>query len=170
MATASNFLTLVNGVKTLVSSISAFTGTANEVVSTNGSGFIDATLLPPGVGVKTVQAVANGAIGAGDYVNIYDDTGTLTVQLADESTGIPANGFALAAILDTATGTINITGINDQLSGLTAGVVYWLDAAGAVTASPAFTEDGATQCLGPALSATELCAPDPCGYCIIDLA
>ncbi len=46
MATANTFLTLVSGVKTLVTAISSFTGSANEVISTNGDGFVDPTLLP----------------------------------------------------------------------------------------------------------------------------
>ena len=46
MATGNNFLTLINGVKTLVASISSFTGNANEIVSTNSSGVIEPDLLP----------------------------------------------------------------------------------------------------------------------------
>ena len=46
MATDSKFLTLVNGICTQVSSISAFTGTANEIISTDSNGLISADLLP----------------------------------------------------------------------------------------------------------------------------
>ena len=170
MATANTFLTLVNGVKTLVSSISTFTGTANEIVSTNGSGVIDATLLPPGVAPKSVTVTASGALAAGDFVNIFDNLGTLTAQLADESTGLNANGFVTAAIPDTTTGTAFVAGVNNQVSGLTPGDSYWLSTAGGVTTTPPTTEDGVQQPLGIALSATELCLADPTNFCAIDLA
>ena len=169
MASATNFLTLVNGVKTLVASISAFTGNANEVVSTNGSGFIDPSLLPAGIGAKTATVTASGALAAGDFVNVFDNAGTLTAQLADESTALPANAFVLTAIPDTTTGLAYFSGINNGLSGLTAGLTYYLSTAGGVTTTVPSTEDGIIQCLGTAVSATELCAPDGCAYCVIDL-
>ena len=170
MASSNVFLTLVSGVKTLVSSISAFTGNANEIISTDGSGLIDASLLPPGSTPKTVTVTANGNLTAGDFVNIYDDTGTLTAQPADEASAFPANGFVLAAIGDTSSGTAYMAGVNTGLAGLTAGVTYYLSTAGGVTATPPTSEDGIQQRLGEAMSATELCLPDPTNFVVIDLA
>ena len=62
MATDSTFLTLVNGVKTLVTSISAFTGTANEIISTDSNGLISADLLPNDVDTWS-WAVSRNATG-----------------------------------------------------------------------------------------------------------
>lgn len=169
MATSNVFLTLVSGVKTLVSSISSFTGSANEIVSTNGSGFIDPSLLPPGVGAKTYTMTADGNLTAGMFVNIFDDSSVLSARPADESLGFPANGFVLDPILDNATGTVYASGVNTALAGLTPGQTYWLDVSGGVATSPSLTEQGFTQEIGVALSATELCLANPGVGCVIDL-
>lgn len=77
MATGNNFLTLINGVKTLVASISAFTGNPNEIVSTNASGVIEPDLLP--VDIDTFSwAVSRNATG-------------VTNQFLRRQNGVPTN-------------------------------------------------------------------------------
>ena len=46
MAGARDFLTKISGITTLVRSISAFTGNANEVISTDSGGLVSEDLLP----------------------------------------------------------------------------------------------------------------------------
>lgn len=57
-------------------------------------------------------------IAAGDFVNIYDDAGDPRVQLADATDPTkPANGYAPAAIADTASGQVlPLAGMNSGVS------------------------------------------------------
>lgn len=135
---------------------SAGAGDAGKIVSLNSSGFIDSTMLN-GVGVDTVTATASEAISAGDLVNIYNVSGTLTVRKADAtaaSRGKPCNGYAPAAISNSATGTVNLSGIATGYSSLTPGAEQFLGTAGARTETPNATSGQTCQSVGYALSAT----------------
>lgn len=159
---ALKFLTKVSGLDTLVSALTSSSGVsdANKVIATNSAGEIDATFLPAGVelSVKTLPTSEN--LAAGDFVNIYNATGTSTARLADGSDDKPAHGFVLAGTTSPANATVYIgKGKNNQLTGLTPGVRYFLSATnpGEPTATaPAETSGNITQILGFAVSATEL--------------
>lgn len=170
MAT-NRFLTLVNGVKTLVSAISSFTGNANEIVATDGSGFIDASLLPPGVGGCSFEnGTADGNLTAGMLVDVYDNLGTLTVRPADNTNGEAADGFVTTAYTSGATNVMVFTSGDVTGAGLTAGEDYWLSTAGTfVLGPPAEPENGISQKVGVAKTATELCflPSDPCAIDLI---
>ena len=171
MASGNTFLSLTAaGVKQLLSAISAFTGNANEIVATDGSGFIDPSLLPPGIAAKTVSATAVGTVTAGAFVEFFDNAGTPSVRLADDSLGIPANGFVLTAIPDTTVGTVFLSGSNTAVTGLTAGEKYFLAAAGGVDQAPNVTTNGdVVQLIGTAVSATEICFARSDDWCLINI-
>ena len=127
---------------------------ANKLVETDSSGKIDVSVLPTGVGPDVKLIVASEAIGAGKYVNIWDDAGTAKVRLADASNGRDAHGFVKDAVLIAGTATVYFESENDDLTGLTIGSRQYLDTAGGVTETPRAT--GLHQFLGIAISATSI--------------
>lgn len=153
-------LQLVNGKITQVEAtvVSAGAGDAGEVVALDSSGKIDVSVLPVGVGPNVKVILASENIGAGKYVNIFDNTGTPNVRLADNSNSREAHGFLLDAVVAAANATVYFEGTNNDLSGLTAGARQFLATAGGVTATPPTFAGGATisQLVGSAISATEI--------------
>lgn len=146
------FITLENGKRVLRTAAATSAGTAdgNKIVQTDASGKIDPTFLPD---LDTASKVAGEALSAGDFVHI-DGTGQLVK--ADATNGRPAHGFIKEAIANGATGVVNYEGTNAALSSLTPGARYYLDAAGAVTATPKTASGEIHQFLGTACTASEL--------------
>ena len=118
----------------------------------------DSSVLPTGVGAETKIAPASEALNAGDWVNFWLDGATLKVRKADATTqGKEADGFVLAAVESSANATVYVAGINNQLSGLTAGSLYYLSTtAGNETATAPSASGNVNQALGRAISATEI--------------
>ena len=154
-----SFLTiLATGAKKVLYAIqvSAGVSSAGQIPALNANGTLDQSFMPGGVGPESVIGVANGAISAGSYVNYYSNGGTLTLRLADNTTGLEAMAYAPNAIANAASGTVYSTGVNTALSGLTVGAQYWLGAAGAPTAVVPSTIGYLLQELGVASSTTAL--------------
>jgi hypothetical protein len=131
---------------------------AGKVVALDAQGKIDNSMMPTGIGADTVAIVASENLSAGDFVNIYDDSGTPTCRKADATaTGKEAVGFVLDAVTSGAMATVYFEGSNNQLSGLVAGVQY-LDAttAGAATGTPPSGSGNVVQRIGFAVSATAI--------------
>jgi len=151
---------LVNGKLTQVEAtvVSAGAGDAGEVVALGSDGRLDTSVMPVGIGPDTKVLVASENIGAGKYVNIWDDAGTAKARLADNSNSRDAHGFLKDAVLSGANALVYFEGANDDLSALTPGSRYYLATAGGVTATPPTFAGGATisQFLGVAISATEV--------------
>ena len=85
----------------------------------NGSGQIDVSVLPTGIGPDVQIVTASEALSAGAFVNIYSGG----VRNADGTqTGKDANGFVLAAVAANAQATVYLSGsINTAVSGMTPG-------------------------------------------------
>jgi hypothetical protein len=152
-------LQLINGKITQVEAtvVSAGAGDAGEVVALDSSGKIDVSVLPVGVGPNVKVLVASEAIGAGKYVNVWNDGGTPSIRLADNSNGRDAHGFVKDAVASAASGTVYFEGTNDDLTGLVAGARQYLGTAGGVTATPpVFPGATISQLVGYAISATEI--------------
>lgn len=151
---------LVAGKLTQVEATVVSTGAADagEIVALDSSGKIDVSVLPTGVGPNVKLVLASEAIGAGKYVNIYDNGGTPNVRLADNSNGREAHGFVKDAVVSAANATVYFEGTNDDLSSLTPGARQYLGTAGGVTATPPTFAGGATihQLVGSAISITEI--------------
>ena len=151
---------LVNGKLTQVEAtvVSAGAGDAGEIVALDSSGKIDVSVLPTGVGPNVKVVLASENIGAGKYVNIYDNTGTPNVRLADNSNSREAHGFLLDAVTSGNNATVYFEGTNNDLSGLTPGSRQFLATAGGVTATPPTFAGGAqiSQLVGTSISATEI--------------
>lgn len=144
-------------VEGLVSSAGA--GDAGKLPALDSNGKLNNSVMPTGIGAETKALTASEALAAGDFVNIWDDSGTLKVRKADASTtGKRADGFVLAVFAQDATATVYTEGINDQLSGLTGGPMMFLSAStpGDATGTAPSGSGNVVQQLGTRLSATEI--------------
>lgn len=156
---AKKFLRLVSGVLTEVFGVQTSAGAENagDIVSLDDTGRIDTSMMPVGIGADTLSITAYEALTAGDYVNIFSDSGTVKVRKAvANAAGKEANGFVLSAVSSGATATVYCEGTNTALTGLTAGTQYFLSdaTAGAVTATAPTA--GIIQKIGRAASATSI--------------
>lgn len=156
---AQGFLALVaNKWKEILASV---TGTANAIPAGDTTGRLDISWMPVGVGQEVTTAIASEALTAGNFVNLYNNAGTLNVRKADATTNAkPAHGFVLANVSSSGTATIfRISNTNTALAGLTIGGEYYLSTTpGAVIISGSFTpaSGNIVQYLGIADSATSL--------------
>lgn len=154
------FLNLVNGLLKQVTAIttSAGAGDANKIVATDGTGKLDITLMPTGVGADSSTIMASEALAAGDLVNLWDDAGTLKARKADASNGRKADGFVLAGVSSGASAIVYFDGTNTQQSGMTLGAIHYLShtVPGRATTTIPTTAGHIVQQVGKALSATQL--------------
>ena len=101
---------------------------------------------------------ASEDLTAGDFVNLFDDGGTIKARKASATTsGKEAVGFVLkSAVLGTIV-PIQMAGVNDQLTGLSTGDRYYLSALGGETTStPPSTSGNVVQYVGNAISASRI--------------
>jgi len=108
MANDGKFLNLENGKKKLDSAIETSAGAAdgNKVAMTDSTGRFDTSLMPVGIGADTQDIISFEDLVAGDFVNIFDDGGTIKVRKADATNGRDANGFVLAGVTAPALATV----------------------------------------------------------------
>ena len=149
---------------------SAGSADSGKIVALDGSGKLDTTLLPTGVGQDVLTLTASEALSAGDFVNVFDNGGVVNMRKADATTtGKAADGFVLASVSSAATGTFHALGsFNDGLTGLTVGAIYYLDTtAGAAVATRPSTTGNVVQRLGRAVAADTIDTGD---YPVVEVA
>ena len=80
----------------------------------DSGGRIPLGFMPTGLATPDVQtAAATEALAAGDWVNIYDASGTLSCRKASAVDATkPANGFVKASVTNGASATIYVQGVN----------------------------------------------------------
>lgn len=135
---------------------SAGAANAGDGVALNASGKIDDTMLST---VDTVTLPTSEDISDGDWVNVWDDGGTISLRKADASGGIgkKADGYVKTGVTAPANAVMYKGGVNDADSGLTAGAVHYLSATpGAATATAPSTAAYIVQVLGKASTTTEM--------------
>ncbi len=142
-----------DGKTTLADAIATSAGIAdaNKQIKTNSSGEVDYTMLPAGVGREVLTLPATEDLSAGNWVNIYDATGTMSCRKADAATAKPAHGFVLASVTSGNNATVYLMGQkNTGKSGLTGGTVYFLSSVtpGGEATAPVFTSGYIAQRLG----------------------
>lgn len=168
------FLARVAGKTKQIFAIATSAGAADagKVCALGPDGRWDMSMMPTGIGANTTQATASEAIGAGKFINYWDNGGTFSMRLADNSNGRQADGYVTAAVANGAVGTAHpLDGTNAGLTGLSPGTRYYLGTAGGVTDTPLDEADAGnankvSQYLGVAKSATELVTDDQ-GYVIL---
>lgn len=151
------YLTNNAGTVTEAATIATSAGAADsgKIPGLDGTGRLDTSFLPVGIGADTASIAASEALAAGDYVNIHNSTGA-KVRKADASTaGKEAHGFVLAAVSSGANATVYFEGTNTQVTGQTPGVLY-LSAStpGAATAVAPTGTGQVVQRLGIAIGTT----------------
>ena len=168
------FLARVAGKTKQIFAIATSAGVADagKIPALDTAGRLHASMMPLGIGAQSVQAKASEAIGAGKFVNFFDDGGVFSMRLADNSNGRQADGYVNETVASAATGAAYpLDGTNANMTGLTIGVRYWLGTAGGVTNTPLDESDVAnankiSQYLGVAKSTTELVTDDQ-GYVVL---
>lgn len=151
---APRYVNLVSGVLTQIAAVETgpASGPAEQIVSTNASGMIDVTLMPTGVGPDVMVINCTENLAAGDFVNIYNNSGAFACRRADGSTtGKTANGFVLSAFTSGTNATVYLGGINTQVTAAAAfaGEIYLSDATpGGFTSTPPSTAGHTVQRIG----------------------
>jgi hypothetical protein len=138
---------------------SAGAGSANQIPALDGSGRLDTTFMPVGVGADTKSVVSSENLAASDLVNLWNDGGTLKARKADATAeGKECHGFVLAGVTAPAAATVYFDGAITGLSGMTIGARQYLSAAspGARTETAPTTAGNVQQYVGVAVSATEM--------------
>jgi hypothetical protein len=143
---------------TVINSVtaSAGAGDAAKVVALDGSGRIDSTMMPAGIGADTASITTSEALSAGDFVNIWNSTGA-KVRKADATTaGKEAHGFVIAGAASAAQATVYFEGPNTAVTGAVPGVVFLSTTPGAATATAPTGAGNIVQRIGFATSATTI--------------
>ena len=154
---AKKFLRFVNNVLTEVFGVQASAGAANagDIVALDDSGRIDNSMMPVGIGTDTASIQASENLAAGDWVNVWDSTGSFRVRKADATTtGKEAHGFVLSAVTSGNPATVYFEGTNTQVSGQTPGAVFLQTTAGIGGATVPSASGNVAQQIGVAVSAT----------------
>ena len=153
---AKRFLRFVNNVLTEVFGVQASAGAANagDIVALDDSGRIDNSMMPVGIGTDTASIQASENLAAGDWVNVWNNSGA-KVRKADATTaGKEAHGFVLAAVTSGNPATVYFEGTNTQVSGQTPGAVFLQTTAGIGGATVPSASGNVAQQIGVAVSAT----------------
>jgi hypothetical protein len=161
---AGNFYLALDATTNLPKQVAATqtgSGSANagQIVALNSSGYVDTTLLPPGLGQASLSVVASEALAAGAIVSFWSNAGVVNVRNANatDATKLP-QGFVTAAVASSATATVYFSGqLNSSASGLTIGApVYLSTTSGAVTTTAPSATGNLVAMLAPtAYSTTE---------------
>lgn len=138
--------------------INAATTGINKTVLTDGTGRLDASIMPVGVGADTLSVVASEILAAGDIVSIWNNAGTANVRKADGTAeGKEVHGFVLSGFAASATALVYNEGKITGLSGLTIGARYYMTTtAGTISATAPAAAGNVSQFVGVAISATTL--------------
>jgi len=141
-----------------VTVVSGGAGNAGDAVGLDGGGLLDISVMPSGVGADTVVIAASENLAAGDFVNIWNDTGVIKVRKADATTsGKPPDGFVLAVVTSGNNATVYRSGSNNQLSSLTVGTQYFLTTTAGLASTTAPSASGnAVWVVGKSTSATSI--------------
>lgn len=103
---------------------SAGAGDAGKIPALDGTGRLDNTMLPVGIGADTATIAASEALAAGDLVNVWNSSGAKVRKADASSAGKEAHGFVLAAVSSGANATVYFEGTDTQVTGLTPGAQF----------------------------------------------
>lgn len=135
---------------------SAGAADAAKMVQLDGTGRIDSTMLPVGIGADTAAITASENLAAGDFVNIHNSTGAKARKADATTAGKEAHGFVLGAVTSGNPATVYFEGTNTGITGATPGVVYLHTTAGGFTSTAPSSTGNAVQRVGIAVSATAI--------------
>jgi len=135
---AQKFMHLEGGKKKLKEATvtSAGVGNAGDIPALDAGGKLSESVMPAGVSADVITAEASEALVAGDYVNVWNDGGTLKARKADNSNGRDAIGYVKAGFAVTETAEIYNEGPNANAPTGTVGDRAYLGTAGGVITTP----------------------------------
>lgn len=154
---AKKFLRMIAGVFTEVTGVQTSSGAANagDIVALDDTGRLSDTVMPVGIGADTAQLTASEALSAGDWINVWSDSGAFKMRKGDATiAGKEVDGFVLSAVSSGSTGTAYFEGTNTQVTGQTPGPVFLQTTAGTGGATVPSASGNVVQRLGTAVSAT----------------
>lgn len=135
---------------------SAGAGDTGKLVALDAAGKIDSTMMPTGVGADTRSIMTSEAIGAGEFVNVWNSAGEKVRKADGTSAGKEANGFVLAAFGAGVNATVHFEGTNTAVAGQTPGPVFLSITAGAAAAAAPSAAGNIVQRVGVATSPTSI--------------
>lgn len=157
---AKSFLRNVAGRIKMVLGVVTSAGAANDgdIPCLDATGRLDVSVMPSGVGPQTKVITTSEALAAGDLVNIHNSTGEKARKADATAEGKEVHGFVLAGFANATSATVYLGGTLTGLSGMTPGARQYLSAAtpGARTETAPSANGNVVQCVGIAISATEL--------------
>lgn len=149
---ASKFLKQVAGQITEEAPVTS--SAADKIPALDGNGKLNMNMMPTGIGADIAVIEASESLSAGDWVNVYNDSGA-KVRKADATTaGKEAHGFVLEAVSAEANADVYFEGTNDQVTGQTPGDVFLSTTAGLGAAAAPSGAGNVVQKIGVAVSAT----------------
>lgn len=140
---------------------SAGAGDADKLIRLDATGRLDTSFMPVGIGADTQSVLTSEDLSAGDFVNLYDNAGTLNARKADASAasaGKAVSGFVLAGTTTGQNANVYFEGINNQVAGLTPGTRMFLSnvTPGGSISTAVDTSGHTLQVVGEAISATAI--------------
>lgn len=141
-ATAQKFLSRASGagLQEVQASISGGAGYEGKIPALDPTtGLLASSMMPTGIGADTINVATSEALTAGQFVNLWNNTGTAAARKADNTdTTKPAHGFVLAGAAFPGTATVYLMGLNNvvPLGGFTVadmGVAVYLSSSGGIT-------------------------------------
>lgn len=138
--------------------LNAATTGVSKVVMTTAGGVLDSSIMPPGIVADTAAIVSSENLASGDFVNLWNDAGTVKARKADATAeGKEAHGFVLAAVTAPASATVYFESKNTSLTGMTLGARQYLSTTpGGRTETAPSAAGNVVQVLGVAYAATGL--------------
>ena len=137
------------------SDTSSGVGDAGKLVALASDGLISPTMLQS---TETLSLVASENLAAGDFVNFWNDTGTLKMRKAvNTASSTRADAYVKSSVTSGNAGiAYRDSGTLTGLSSLTVGSPYFLGTGGGITTTPPSASGSIVQLVGTAKSTTEL--------------
>lgn len=130
---------------------------AGEIVALDNTGRLDLSMMPVGIGPDVYQIITSESLAAGDFINVFNNSGVATVRKADAST---TGKFAHGYVLESSNGgdpcTVYFEGTNTQVTGATPGQNFLSTTAGGFAPTAPTGAGNVVQRLGVAVSSTEI--------------
>ncbi len=143
--------------------VSAGAADTGRIPALDATGRLDPTTMPVGIVANTKAILVNDGAGlaAGDFVNVFNNAGTINCRKADASVASSAriaHGYVKSAFANAATATVYFDDENASLAGMTPGARQYLSVTtpGGVQAAIPTTAGHTAQSLGTAITATTM--------------
>jgi hypothetical protein len=145
------------GVREIVPATTGGGGDGQKLAALDVNGKWPVAMMPTGIGADTVVVAASETLAAGDFINLWNDGGTIKARKADAtSSGKEAHGFVKDAVTATQNATVYREGNNGAVTGQTVGQHFLSTTAGQSTTTVPTGSGNIVQCIGFATVATNI--------------